>query len=55
MEYLELALLRSPQDQQITRTAIEHALRDAERRPAWMIGDTDAGALPDPALLHHGR
>ncbi len=45
--------LRSPQELQVTRTAVEHALRDAERRRhAVMIGDTDTSVLPQPVLFH---
>jgi hypothetical protein len=41
--------------QQVARTGIECALRDAkQRRHAVLIGDTDASMLPEPVLFHHG-
>jgi hypothetical protein len=47
--------LSSPQEQPTTRTAVERALRDAERlRHAVMIGDAGTGAVPEPTLFHHG-
>lgn len=47
--------LGSLQEQFPTRTAIEHALRDAEqRRHAVMIGNTDVNVLPVSALFHPG-